>query len=59
MSSQHSSTNITWDSIDLKFRSPLFRFTFSEYLLHFYGYETYEQEELDHYYSDYKHIYFS
>ena len=44
---------------DLKFSTPLFRFTFSEYLLHFYGYEAYEQEELDHYYSDYKHIYFS
>ena len=44
---------------DLKFSTPLFRFTFAEYLLHFYGYEAYEVEDLDYYKTAYKHIYFS
>jgi len=59
MSSQHSSTNLTRDSIDLKFRSPLFRFTFDQYLLHFYGFEVYEVESIEYYQKQYKSIIFS
>ena len=59
MSSPHSSTNLTRDSIDLKFRSPLFRFTFEEYLSHFYGFEVYEVESVEYYIKQYKSIIFS
>lgn len=50
---------ITWDSIDLKFASPLLRFTFDEYLLHFYGFEVYEVESVEYYQNQYKNIIFS
>jgi len=44
---------------DLKFSTPLFRFTFSEYLLHFYGYEAYEVEDVQYYKNNYESIRFS
>ena len=44
---------------DLKFSTPLFRFTFAEYLLHFYGYEAYEVEDVQYYQKQYKTIQFS
>ena len=44
---------------DLKFSTPLFRFTFSEYLLHFYGYEAYEVEDTEYYINNYNSIRFS
>ncbi len=58
MSSRLSSLNL--EAIpDLKFSTPLFRFTFCEYLLHFYGYEAYEVEDDEYYYNQYKTIIFS
>ena len=48
MSSPHSLTNNGLRP-DLKFSTPLFRFTFDEYLLHFYGYEVYEVEDVEYY----------
>ena len=44
---------------DLKFSTPLFRFTFAEYLLHFYGYEAYEVEDVQYYQKQYETIQFS
>ena len=58
MSSPHSSTNNGLRP-DLKFGTPLFRFTFSEYLLHFYGFEVYEVESVEYYQNQYKTILFS
>ena len=58
MSSPLSSTNNGLRP-DLKFSTPLFRFTFAEYLLHFYGYEAYEVEDVAYYQNQYKNIIFS
>jgi len=44
---------------DLQFATPLFRFTFDEYLLHFYGYEAYEVEDVEYYINNYNSIIFS
>ena len=44
---------------DLKFATPRFRFTFEEYLLHFYGYEAYEVEDVQYYKNNYESIIFS
>ena len=41
---------------DLKFGSPLFRFTFEEYLQRFLNYEPWEYEHLDQLYKEYKGI---
>ena len=46
-------------SPDLKFGSPLFRFTFEDYLLHFYGYEAFEVEDVEYYQKEFKNILFS
>lgn len=58
MSSQLSLTNNGLRP-DLKFSTPLFRFTFEEYLKHFYGYEAYEVEDVEYYQDQYKNIIFS
>ena len=39
--------------VDLRFGSPLFRFTFEEYLTNILGYEIYEYEHLDWLYEEY------
>jgi hypothetical protein len=44
------------DSVSLKFGSPLWRFTFEEYLQYFLHYEVYEYEHLDWLYEEYCEI---
>ena len=51
--------NIRREIPDLQFATPLFRFTFDEYLLHFYGYEVYEVEDVEYYQNNYNLIEFS
>lgn len=58
MSSPHSSINLNAVP-DLAFSTPRFRFTFDEYLLHFYGFEVYEVESVEYYQKQYKSIIFS
>ncbi len=41
---------------DLKFNSPLFRFTFEQYLQKFLNYEPWEYEHLDWLYEEYTQI---
>jgi len=43
-------------SVDLKFASPLFRFTFEQYLQLFLKYDPWEYEHLDWLYEEYKLI---
>jgi hypothetical protein len=54
MSSPHSLT-----SIDLRFATPQWRFTFSEYLQLICNFDPWEYEDLEYYYQQYQHIYFS
>ncbi len=42
--------------VDLRFASPIFRFTFEEYLEHILGYEPWEYEHLDWLYQEYQSI---
>lgn len=42
--------------VDLKFGSPLFRFTFEEYLKYFLNYDPWEYEHLDWLYKEYESI---